>query len=166
MTDQPPPQAPPSTHPNGGKLFISHSSQDDGLVRALQQVLGELYQDVWIDSRELRGGVLLETEIKKAINEASAYAVLVSPDSLQSKWVGKELRHALLEQERRGKDQFPVIPLSLNNTKLGVLAEFFGEKPTSITADSLRSNSITNSLNDPTHYAGYFSLNQSRDNLG
>ena len=112
-----------------GKLFISHSSQDDQLVRELQQALAELYQDVWIDSRQLRGGDLLETEIKKAINEASAFAVLVSTDSLQSKWVGKELRHALLEQERRGKAQFPVIPLSLNNTKLGVLEEFFSEEP-------------------------------------
>jgi tetratricopeptide (TPR) repeat protein len=115
--------------PNTGKLFISHSSQDDKLVRELQHALGDLDQDVWVDSRELRGGNPLETEIKKAINEASAYAVLVSPAAFQSKWVGKELRHALLEQERRGKDQFPVIPLSLDNTKLGVLEEFFSEEP-------------------------------------
>ena len=112
-----------------GKLFISHSSQDDQLVRELQQALGDLELDVWIDSRQLRGGDLLETEIKKAINAASAYAVIVSPAAFQSKWVGKELRHAMLEQERRGKDQFPVIPLSLNNTKLGVLEEFFNEEP-------------------------------------
>jgi hypothetical protein len=32
-------------------------------------------------------------------------------------------------QKKRGKDQFPVIPLSLNGTKLGVLEEFFGEEP-------------------------------------
>ena len=38
------------------KLFISHSSQDDGFVRELQRALGDLQQDVWIDSRELRGG--------------------------------------------------------------------------------------------------------------
>ena len=110
MTAQPPPESPPSARPTGGKLFISHSSQDDGLVRTLQQALGELYQDVWVDSRELHGGHRLETEIKKAINEASAYAVLVSIDGLQSKWVGKELRHAMMEQERRGKDHYPVLP--------------------------------------------------------
>ena len=74
------------------KLFISHSSQDDGFVRDLQQALGDLGQDVWIDSRELRGGDPLWPEIQKAIEEASAYAVVVSPASLQSKWVGKELR--------------------------------------------------------------------------
>ena len=118
------------------KLFISHSSQDDGFVRGLQQVLGHLQQDVWIDSRELRPGDPLWLEIQKAIENASAYAVLVSPDALQSKWVGKELRHALDVQKERGKDKFPVIPLSLNGTKLGVLEEFFGEEPVYISVSS------------------------------
>ena len=118
------------------KLFISHSSQDDAFVRELQQALGDLGQDVWIDSRELRGGDPLWPEIQKAIEEASAYAVVVSPDALQSKWVGKELRHALDVQKQRGKDKFPVIPLSLDGTKLGVLEEFFGEEPLYIPVSS------------------------------
>jgi TIR domain len=117
-------------------LFISHSSQDDAFVRGLQQVLGDLRQDVWIDSRELHGGSLLWPEIQKAIEEASAYAVVVSTDALQSKWVGKELRHALDVQKQRGKDKFPVVPLSLDGTKLGVLEEFFGEEPVYISVSS------------------------------
>src|SRR6185503_19884882 len=50
-------------------------------------------------------------------------------DALQSKWVGKELRYALTVQDQRGKDKFPLIPLSLNGTKLGVLEEFFNDEP-------------------------------------
>lgn len=111
------------------KLFISHSSDDDGFVRELRQVLADHGEAGWIDSRELRGGDRPWSEIQKAIEEASGYAVVVSPDALQSKWVGKELRHALDIQERRGKDNFPVIPLSLNGTKLGVLEQFFDEEP-------------------------------------
>ncbi len=103
------------------KLFISHSSQDDAFVRDLRAMLADHGQDVWIDSRELRGGDPLWLEITQAIEAASAYAVVVSTDALQSKWVGKELRHALLVQEQRGNDKYPVIPLSLNDTKLGVL---------------------------------------------
>ena len=61
---------------------------------------------------------------------------MVSPDALQSKWVGKELRHALDVQKQRGKDKFPVIPLSLDGTKLGVLEEFFGEEPIYIPVSS------------------------------
>jgi tetratricopeptide (TPR) repeat protein len=111
------------------KFFISHSSQDDAFVRELQQALGNFDQSMWIDSRELRGGDPIWAKIKQAIDDASAYAIVISTDALQSKWVGKELRYALDVQKQRGKDQFPVIPLSLNGTKLGVLEEFFGEEP-------------------------------------
>jgi len=88
---------------------------------------------VWIDSRELSGGDPLWPEIQKAIDAAAGYAVLVSPDSLQSKWVGKELRHALAVRDERGKDKFPVVPLSLNGTKLGVLEGYFDDEPIYIT---------------------------------
>ena len=118
------------------KLFISHSSQDDGFVRELRAALELHGHDGWIDSRELRGGDPLWPEIQQAIVDASAYAVVVSPDALQSKWVGKELRHALDVQKQRGKDKFPVIPLSLNGAKLGVLEEFFGEEPLYIPVSS------------------------------
>jgi tetratricopeptide (TPR) repeat protein len=111
------------------KLFISHSSKDDAFVRELRMALADHDQEGWIDSRELRGGDPLWPEIEKALEEASAYAIVVSTDSLQSKWVGRELKHALKIREERGKDKYPVIPLSLNETKLGVLEEFFGEEP-------------------------------------
>jgi hypothetical protein len=98
------------------KLFISHSSRDDGFVRELRAALADHGQAGWIDSRELRGGDPLWMEIQRAIEAASAFAVVVSTDSLQSKWVGSELRHALDLRDKRGKDKFPVIPLSLNGT--------------------------------------------------
>jgi tetratricopeptide (TPR) repeat protein len=111
------------------KLFISHSSQDDDFVRCLRQALADQGQDGWIDSRELRGGDLLWPEIQKAIEDAEGYAVVVSTDALQSKWVGRELRHAVEIHKQRGKDKYPVIPLSLNGTRLGVLEEFFDDEP-------------------------------------
>jgi TIR domain len=65
------------------KLFISHSSQDDAFVRDLRAALVDHGQAGWIDSRELRGGDPLWAEIQQAIEAASAYAVVVSPDALQ-----------------------------------------------------------------------------------
>jgi len=118
------------------KVFLSHSTKDDDFVRELRAALADHGQDGWIDSRELRGGDPLWSEIQQAIEEAVAFAVVVSPDGLQSKWVGKELRHALKVRKKRGKDQYPVIPLSLNGTKLGVLEEFFGEEPAYIPVSS------------------------------
>src|SRR5262245_43083923 len=101
-------------------LFISHSSKDDAVVRDLRAAL-ELHGAAgWIGARELRGADPLWTEIQKAIEAASACAVVVSPDGLQSKWVGKEVRHALdVQKQRGGKEKYPVIPISLNDTKLG-----------------------------------------------
>ncbi len=118
------------------KLFISHSSKDDGFVRALREALEDQGYDGWIDSRQLRGGALLWPEIQEAIDEACGLAVVVSSAALQSKWVGKESKHALGVQRTRGKERFPVIPVSLDGTKLGVLEEFFGEEPVYIPAAS------------------------------
>ena len=118
------------------KLFISHSFQDDAFVRDLRAALADHGHDAWIAPRELRGGDLLWPELQKAIDEASAFVVVVSPAALQSTWVGKELRHALDIQKQRGKDNFPVIPLSLNGTNLGVLEEFFSEQPVYINVSS------------------------------
>jgi tetratricopeptide (TPR) repeat protein len=117
-------------------LFLSHSSADDGFVRELREALADLGKEVWIDSRQLKGGDPLESEIQAAIEAAAGLAVLVSPASLQSRWVGKELRHGLKLQAERGRTAFPVIPLSLNGTRLGVLEDFFGEEPTYISVSS------------------------------
>ena len=80
------------------RLFVSHSSKDDGFVRALRTALAEHGQDMWIDLRELRGG--------------------------DPPWL-----------EIRGGDEFPVITLSLNGTKL-VLKQFFVEEPVYIPVNS------------------------------
>ena len=117
-------------------LFLSHSTRDDAFVRALQQALLLHGVSVWIDSRELSPNGLLEPEIIAAIDSAAAYAVLVSPDALQSRWVGKELRHALAVQRQRGRDAYPVFVLSLDGTKLGVLEAIFEGEPLYIAAQS------------------------------
>jgi len=118
------------------KLFLSHSSTDDPFVGDLRAALADHGQEGWIDSRQLRGGDPLWPEIEQAIEAATAFAVVVSPAALQSRWVGKELRHALKLREQRGKDQFPVFALALNGTRLGVLEEFFGEEPVYIPLSS------------------------------
>jgi tetratricopeptide (TPR) repeat protein len=117
-------------------LFLSHSSADDGFVRELRAALADLGQEVWIDSRQLRGGDPLESEIQAAIEAGAGLAVLVSPAALQSEWVSKELVHGLKVQAERGRAAFPVIPLSLNGTRLGVLQALFKEEPTYISVSS------------------------------
>jgi len=118
------------------KLFISHSSEDDEFVRNLRAALADQGLQGWIDSRELRGGDPLWPEIQRRIEAAGAFAVVVSPAALQSRAVGKELRYALDLSKRRGRGQYPVVPLALNGTKLGVLEEIFGDEPLYIPVSS------------------------------
>ncbi len=79
-------------------ISISHSSQDT-FVSEFQQALADLKRDVCIDSRDVRGGDPLWSEIQKAIGKTSAYDSLERPYVIQSDWVIKELRQALDVQE-------------------------------------------------------------------
>lgn len=119
-----------------GTVFISHSSKDDALVRRMRQALADLGQQGWIDSRELHGGDPLEPAIKEAIEDAAGFLVVVSPDSLQSRWVGKELSHAIDVQRQRGRDAYPVVPLLLDNCQLGAFEFLLGEEPITIPLSS------------------------------
>ncbi|MFM8276670.1 MAG: toll/interleukin-1 receptor domain-containing protein, partial [Cyanobium sp.] len=55
-------------------LFLSHSSADDGFVGELRQALADLGQEVWIDSRQLKGGDPLWSEVAAAIEGAEGLA--------------------------------------------------------------------------------------------
>ncbi|HEY6176123.1 MAG TPA: tetratricopeptide repeat protein [Kofleriaceae bacterium] len=116
-----------------GHIFLSHSTDDDAIARDLQQALGDHGLHIWIDSREMRGGDLLSPEIQHAIEDADAFIVLVSARSFQSDWVGEELDHAIQVQKQRRDaqpaDDYRVVPLLLDDTKLGVLKKYFGQAP-------------------------------------
>jgi hypothetical protein len=61
---------------------------------------------------------------------------VVSTDSLQSKWVGKEVLYALDVQQKRGRDKFPVVALAMDGANLGVLESLFSEEPIFISVTS------------------------------
>lgn len=75
-----------------GPIFISHSSADDGFVAELRQTLGELQLPVWVDSRNLRGGAKLDSEIARAIKQARQVIVVLSPSTVDSPWVRREIK--------------------------------------------------------------------------
>jgi len=111
------------------QVFLSHATADDALVRRLQRALALQGIDLWIDSREICGGDPLWPVVQQAIERADAYAVLVTPKALQSQWVGDELALGLTAQQTRGRERYPVIPLAVDRTRLGVLNRLFREPP-------------------------------------
>ncbi len=114
------------------KIFVSHTSGDDGFVKELRKSLDIQGIEAWVDSRELLGGDVLPVEIKEAIEGARAFVVVISLNSMKSKWVRKELKYALQVQEKRGQTEFPVIPLLLEGMDPDYLNCFFDEEPVGI----------------------------------
>ena len=117
-------------------LFLSHSTADDGFVRELREALADFGLEVWIDSRQLKGGDPLWSEVAAAIEAAAGLVVLVTPAAFQSNWVINELKHGLKVQAERGRDAFPVILLALDGTKPASLAGYFDEEPAHIPVSS------------------------------
>jgi len=112
-------------------IFISHSSKDDGFVKELRQYLEALQLEVWADSRKLAGGDVLEPEIKKAIADARAFILVLSPNTINSAWVLKETKAALIEKKNQG-DAYRVIPLLLPGVEPAALGLYFQEEPVGV----------------------------------
>jgi hypothetical protein len=68
--------------------FISHATADDDFVAELHQELERLGLEVWVDSRNLRGGSKLEAEIEAAIT--AVRQVIVVPVETQSIPIGSK----------------------------------------------------------------------------
>src|SRR5436305_7485963 len=111
--------------------FISHASADDPFVAELRRALDALQIPVWVDSRELIGGNKLAPEIEKAIEQARQFLVVLSPKTVNSPWVRREIQKALEVEKIRG-DGYRVIPLLLPDITPGALGAWFDEEPVGV----------------------------------
>ena len=94
-----------------GYVFISHASEDKGVVQAIREALAGHDLQGWEDVRELVGGDRLDDAIKGAIEEAEHFIVVLSVPAMGSTGVRKEIEHAL-EVEKR-KPDYRVVPVLL-----------------------------------------------------
>ncbi|MCP5047472.1 MAG: toll/interleukin-1 receptor domain-containing protein, partial [bacterium] len=76
-------------------IFISYSSKDDVFVKKLRERLEALGLVPWVDTRQLRGGDVLKPAIKKAIQSARAFILVLGPHTFNSSWVRLETQLAL-----------------------------------------------------------------------
>src|SRR5579864_2653601 len=83
------------TLPAVAHVFISYSRADQELMRRLREDLAKAGVEVWTDEQGLEPGTPgWDTAIASAIESAACIVVLLSPDSKQSVWVGRELGYA------------------------------------------------------------------------
>jgi hypothetical protein len=85
-------------------IFISHSAKDDDFGRKLVQDLRQAFgsdEAVWYDSEGgLYGGESWWSTIVTTLGNCDVFIIVLSPNSMNSKWVMKELDIAIVEGKR------------------------------------------------------------------
>src|SRR5262245_6306645 len=111
-----------TTRSNVPSIFLSHTYTDKTFARALSERLKRHGIHVWIDEAEIQIGDSIISKIESGIREASYLGVVLSPDSVSSEWVNREVRIALTE-EIHGK-RVKVLPLLYRKCSIpGFLAD-------------------------------------------
>jgi len=128
-----------------GHIFISHASDDDDFVRKLRIALEESGLPVWADSRKLRGGDKLAPEIEDAIAQARQVIVVLSPNTINSPWVRREIQQALQVEKQRKGDGYRVIPLLLPGVQPSALQLWFDEEPVGVKVE-LKTDGINEAM--------------------
>ena len=97
-------------------IFLCHSKEDVTFVRKLARDLHELQIYAWFDEWELMLGGSLHDSIARALEQSAHIGVVVSPDSVESTWVRKELNQALAREGRSGENL--IIPLKIRDATM------------------------------------------------
>jgi hypothetical protein len=97
-------------------VFLSHSSLDHDITREFYDDLLKLGFRVWFDEVAMEPGDSLIEKIGDAIRSSINLAVLLSANSIQSRWVQEEVSVALTA--KLAGAMVKVVPIRLDNTEL------------------------------------------------
>ena len=86
------------------KVFISYSSADAEIASRLRTALEGIEVSGWLDQSDIAAGDAIAAKVKESLKKAGALIVLVSPSSLESKWVQFEVGAAYAMEK-------PIIPI-------------------------------------------------------
>ena len=75
-------------------IFISYSSENEGMAEQIRQVLEQNGISCWYAPKALRGTQDFTAEIPQAIRSAKGFLLLMSKEAQKSKWVQRELGEA------------------------------------------------------------------------
>lgn len=91
-------------------VFLCHSDKDHEFVRRLAADLLQNGVKVWFDEWEMKVGDSLAKRIQTGIKNSAWLAVILSPDSVESPWVERELNAGMArELERQSIFVLPIL---------------------------------------------------------
>lgn len=96
------------------RVFISHSHQDKPTVELIVNRLKQAGHEVWVDHLKLKPGDNISRKIQDGIASADAFLVVVSANSLTSKWVLQEFSSLALSE--LSKREPKIIPILLDDS--------------------------------------------------
>jgi hypothetical protein len=102
-------------------VFISHCHADKKLARKLARDLTKNGVRVWIDEAEIQVGDSLIERLQDGIEQMDYLAVILSPASVSSEWVRREVEIAM-NHEIKGR-KVKVLPLLYKPCKLPLFLE-------------------------------------------
>lgn len=88
------------------QVFISYSRNDMDFVQRLAADLQRADLDVWWDLSDIQGSDVWERKIEEGLNSSQYFIVVLSPASLESRWVRREYLSADIKKIK-------IIPLRL-----------------------------------------------------
>lgn len=97
-------------------VFLSHSSDDKIFVENLATDLNELGIGVWFDKWEIKVGDSIVEKINHGLENNDFLAVVLTPNSVRSDWVKKELNSAISNQ--LSKKSIKVLPILFKECKI------------------------------------------------
>lgn len=77
------------------KVFISHSTRDQGLVMSLANLLSKFKVEVFVAEWYLTPGERLDRKVFDQIENADCVVVLLTRNGIRSNWVQQEIGYAL-----------------------------------------------------------------------
>ncbi len=98
--------------------FLSHSSKDERFCKRLFSRLRDEQLRIWYAPEELKGGELLIDQITKAIRVYDKLLLVLSENSIHSKWVETEILNARKkERESNKRILFPIRLITIDQLK-------------------------------------------------
>src|SRR5579863_1226873 len=86
--------------PQAARIFVSHASEDSAWCHEFVAGLNSAGADAWYDEHNLGYGALMDV-IEREIRDRSIFVVVLSPHSVASRWVQREMQAAIILQDEQ-----------------------------------------------------------------